>query len=382
MGHGFMKYMGSKRVMLQNGLGDLILEKSKYSRRFVDILCGASAVSWFAAEKTDNEILAIDIQEFAVVLAKSVICRNKKTEPDSLIENWINQVDTKRRASKLWRFSIEIDKINNITTRVKKSRDICATTASRIGPIWNAYGGHYYSPSQSITFDYLLKYLPSDEYERTICLAAIITSASKCAAAPGHTAQPFQPTATAGKYLIEAWQRDPIYYCKQALYDICPRHARKPGIAYVGDALDVASGLSNQDLVFVDPPYSGVQYSRFYHVLETIAKGECGAVTGVGRYPSIAERPQSPFSNKGQSKQALTTLLENLSQSGCTVIFTFPNNECSNGLSGDDIMKNAKTMFKIDKQIIKGRFSTLGGNNNIRDARKESSELILLMHPR
>lgn len=282
----------------------------------------------------------------------------------------------------MWKSSTAIDKINNILIRVKKSRKICSETVSRIGPIWNSYGGHYYSPSQSLTFDYLLKYLPSDQYERTICLAAIITAASKCAAAPGHTAQPFQPTDTAGKYLIEAWQRDPIYYCKQALYEICPRHARKSGVAYVDDALNVASGLSNQDLVFVDPPYSGVQYSRFYHVLETLAKGQCGPVEGVGRYPSIIERPQSPFSNKGQSQKALKTLLENLSHSGCTVIFTFPNNECSNGLSGDDVITNAKTMFKIDKQIIKGRFSTLGGNNNIRDARQESSELILLMHPR
>jgi adenine-specific DNA-methyltransferase len=377
-----MKYMGSKRLMLQNGLGELILEKAKNYKRFVDLFCGASAVSWFTAENTDNEILAIDIQSFAVILAKSIICRNKRINPDLLVNKWIKQIEGKRNKSNLWQLSIEIDRIQDVALRVRKSREICSEITSRIGPIWKAYGGHYFSPSQSLTFDYLLKYLPSDAGERAICLAAIVTSASKCAAAPGHTAQPFQPTATAGKYLFEAWQRDPIAYCKQALYDICPRHAQKPGTAYVGDALEVVSELSHEDLVFVDPPYSGVQYSRFYHVLETLAKGQCGPVEGVGRYPSIEERPQSPFSNKGQSKYALTVLLENLSRSGCTVIFTFPNNECSNGLSGKDIISTAKSMFKIDKQIIKGKFSTLGGNNNVRDARKESSELIILMHPR
>lgn len=377
-----MKYMGSKRAMLQNGLGDLLIQEAGKHDRIVDLFSGAAAVSWFAAEKTRKEILAVDMQEFAILLAKSVICRNKKKQSGRLIKKWLIETEAKRNKSILWKHSTAIDNIKGIKSRVKKSRQICSNVISYIGPIWNSYGGHYYSPSQSLTFDYLIKYLPSDEIDQSICLAAIIIAASKCAASPGHTAQPFQATDTAGKFIIEAWERDPVYYCKQALLEICPKHAENKGAAHVGNAVDVAAELSKKDLVFVDPPYSGVQYSRFYHVLETIAKGQCGPVEGVGRYPSLEERPQSAFSNKGQSEEALEKLLGNLSKAGCTVIFTFPNNECSNGLSGNKIIKTAKSMFKIDKKIIKGRFSTLGGNNSIRDARKESSELILLMHPK
>ena len=90
-----MKYMGSKRVMLQNGLGDLLIQEAIKHNRIVDLFSGAAAVSWFVAEKTNKEVLAIDIQEFAVVLAKSVICRNKIFQPDTLIENWLNQVEKK-----------------------------------------------------------------------------------------------------------------------------------------------------------------------------------------------------------------------------------------------------------------------------------------------
>ena len=99
--------------------------------------------------------------------------------------------------------------------------------------------------------------------------------------------------------------------------------------------------LLSDDLVIVDPPYSSVQYSRFYHVLETIARGTCGPVSGQGRYPAINERPQSSWSNKGTSQFALKMLLEKLSVTGCTVIFTFPSSETSNGLSGNAIIETS-----------------------------------------
>ena len=67
--------------------------------------------------------------------------------------------------------------------------------------------------------------------------------------------------------------------------------------------------------MFIDPPYSSVQYSRFYHVLETMAKGEKELVVdGVGRYPPLADRPQSHFSNTGQARNALESLIEKLSE--------------------------------------------------------------------
>src|SRR6185437_5081441 len=94
------------------------------------------------------------------------------------------------------------------------------------------------------------------------------------------------------------------------LRDICSRTAKKKGEAKVGDAVAIAAALNRNDVVFVDPPYSGVQYSRFYHVLETLALGKPVYVSGVGRYPPIGKRPQSEFSNKGEARSAIWKLLE------------------------------------------------------------------------
>ena len=272
---------------------------------------------------------------------------------------------------------------NGIKPYVERARELCSIPSST-GPIWNAYGGHYFSPAQAITFDLLLNFLPSEGLERTLCLAACISAASQCVASPGHTAQPFQPTEGAGKYILEAWRKDPLDYIKKSLQFLCPLHANVKGQVLTGDAEDYIDLIQPSDLVFIDPPYSSVQYSRFYHVLETIAETRNPrTVEGIGRYPPINERPQSKFSNIGQAKDALHELLGSLAKKNCTVVFTFPSGKSSNGLSGDFIKQIASTNFHVeDHNKVEGVFSTLGGNNNNRSARQKSDELILVLRPR
>lgn len=379
-----MKYMGSKRSMLKNGLGKLLLSESKKYDRFVDLFSGAAFVARYVAEKTDRPVLAVDLQKYSTVLAEAVIGRTEQIDATTLIKKWIDVAVTYRDKDPLW-LEVKTHHQNLKPTKkwVLEARELCETD-SMIGPLWNAYGGYYFSPMQALTFDYLLANLPKKKQERELCLAACITAASECVASPGHTAQPFQPTQTAKPFIFDAWKRDVASYCKKNLEDLAKRYAKTKGKATTGDANKVIRYLNSKDLVFIDPPYSGVQYSRFYHVLEIMARGEKQIkVEGVGRYPSIEQRPQSKFSNNGQAKEALKTLLEKLAEKKCTVIFTFPSGQTSNGLSGSYIKEVAGKQFKVnDYSTISGRFSTLGGNNTGRDARQDSSELILLMKPK
>ena len=374
-----MKFMGSKNTLLASGLGELILKESQNSLRIVDLFCGGSSVSWFAAENTDLPVLATDLQEFAVVLARSVLCRTEVLNPDKVAEEWLNLALQLRDGSSTWLTARNTETYSNgVTELVRASRELCGRIASS-GPIWNAYGGHYFSPSQAATLDLMIEALPSTEPLFTVCLAATIVSGSHCAASPGHTAQPFQPTPSGARYIADAWGRDPLATARRALEQICSRHANVAGKSVVGNAVSIASTLSPSDLVIVDPPYSGVQYSRFYHVLEAIANRKGQSVAGTGRYPPLAVRPQSSFSKPGRSKQALYCLLENLSRAKTTVIFTFPVGKSSNGLSGDFVIDVASRWFNVEERHVVGRFSTLGGNNTNRSARSRSEELVLLM---
>jgi adenine-specific DNA-methyltransferase len=375
-----MKYMGSKRTMLQNGLGDLIRDKGRKCKRVVDLFSGSAAVSWFAAENINCPVLAVDLQEYAKVLAASVLCRTQPLDSSEIASEWITSAVKLQTKSPYWFDAFDLQRTD---VPIRELGVQARRLASQIrSPIMNAYGGHYFSPMQCLALDSLRRHLPEKEPRRSVCLAALIAAASKCAAAPGHTAQPFTPSQSSESSIREAWKKDPFGIAYLELRNICRRSAKKLGEARVGDAVVIAGTLNRDDLVFVDPPYSGVHYSRFYHVLETLTLGARVNVTGVGRYPPIEQRPQSAFSNKGQSTAAVTQLIERLADSRCTSLFTFPNADCSNGLSGQKIRDLAENRFKVTSKVIAGRFSTLGGNNLKREARLKTEELILILQPK
>jgi hypothetical protein len=378
-----VKYMGSKRSMLQNGLGDLLKAEMPKHERVVDLFCGGSSVSWFAATNSSCTVHSVDLQAYAVAMAAAVTERDSVIDSASVVKSWTIAARTWAQAQQAWPEAESIDTAKvNTATWVKRSRHSLETLPlDGSCLVTRCYGGHYFSLTQALLLDGLINTFPSGREYSRICMASAIIAASKCAAAPGHTAQPFQPTRTAGRFLREAWKRDPLAYASQALAAIAPKHARKKGTTSVADAVSIAESCQQGDLVFVDPPYSAVQYSRFYHVLETIARRKCVSVEGVGRYPPPGDRPTSAFSRKSEATAALRRLLKSLAGRGCTVILTFPVGDCSNGLSGDSVRAEAEKQFVVAKQKVRSRFSTLGGNNENRVARHDSKELILLLRP-
>jgi hypothetical protein len=182
-------------------------------------------------------------------------------------------------------------------------------------------------------------------------------------------------------YIQEIWSRDPFTRLELWLRQMCDRHARTIGFARIGDAIEEAARLTGDELVIVDPPYSAVQYSRFYHVLETVASCERQVVTGAGRYPPPPARPSSRFSLRTESLGAMCELLDSLAENGCRVLITFPAGESSNGLSGARIVELARERFCVSCKTVLGRFSTLGGNNSLRASRQTSAELIVALTP-
>lgn len=375
-----MKYMGSKRWMLTNGLGLILDEQSKSADRFVDLFSGTAAVTWHVAERSPVETLAVDLQAYSAVLARAVACRTRHLDGSRIASDWIARANGMHgtEASAEYRWPRDATAIE--ARDVFAARRQCAESS---GLITGAYGGYYLSPSQAGNADALLQALPVREPARSLCLATLIWSLPRCVSAPGHTAQPFQPTETALPFIREAWSRDLFEVCAQVLPSIAERFAQIKGRAMVGDALSIAaSEVQSDDLVFLDPPYSAGQYSRFYHVLETVARGWSGPVSGEGRYPPKQERPRSDFSLRGGATVALSELISILGQARCRVIMTFPQYECSNGISGERIITQAREWFEVDVKRVRITHSTLGGNNTSRSSQRSAMELILLMRPK
>jgi adenine-specific DNA-methyltransferase len=383
-----MKYMGSKRWMLGNGLGHLIQDELKTAKRFVDLFSGSASVAHFAATSANAvPVIACDIQEYAVVLASAVITRTTAFDPEPVWSAW------HKRARDYLEQNHKLTAVGTATPELRRGFNQAFVDDERRRctddeqPITNAYGGYYFSRSQALWIDALRVTLPSAPEQQTVALASLIAAASSCCASPGHTAQPFGPTHGAKEFLHNAWCRDPLDKTKRILVALAARHASKRGAAYRQDANSAALSLRNGDLVFLDPPYSGVHYSRFYHVLETIARGTCGPVGGAGRYPPPTERPRSLYSIASAAPSAIDQLLMRIAERGAKAILTFPQRACSNGLSGSDVCDVAGRYFSVRSTFKRSRFSTLGGTQDAdgngygRRARQKTHELILTLTP-
>jgi len=385
-----MKYMGSKRWMLRNGLGHLIQDEIKTATRFVDLFSGSGVVAHFAATSGQSiEVIAYDLQLFSVTLAQSVIARSTRLDPDSIRDAWLARATKKLTDScRLSHANRDTPDLRSGFTQKYVEQVRCDCAAEDFGPLTRAYGGYYFSLAQTLWLDALRITLPELESERSVALAALIHAASQCAASPGHTAQPFSPSIGAKEFLFDAWQRSVRAKTIGALNHLCLLHAGKIGRAGVADANVAAEHIRKGDLVFLDPPYSGVHYSRFYHVLETVAQGNCGEVSGTGRYPPAEERPRSRYSVGTEAASALEGLLRKIAEKDARAILTFPQRRCSNGLSGSMVHEIASKFFLVTSTFKRSRFSTLGGTKNDdgdgygRKARQKTHELILTLTPR
>jgi len=153
--------------------------------------------------------------------------------------------------------------------------------------------------------------------------------------------------------------------------------ARRRGSIAVQNANTAAKSLRAGDVAFVDPPYSGVHYSRFYHVLETVARGDAGEVSGVGRYPDPKERPWSRYSVATEARNALSELFETVASRGVKTIVTFPVHKCSNGLSGRIVRNLARKHFYVADTCLttRGSYSVFADSSKRTKATVKFSDL-------
>jgi adenine-specific DNA-methyltransferase len=364
--------------MLLNGLGDLLATSVPQSRRFVDLFAGSGAVAIHIATKYEIPVIASDLQQYSAVLTGAILERRAALAWEDCWKEW------HKRAQEIYRKHRPPTLLKVTRQAVMEFRAWSARRDTL--PLTRAYGGHFFCPIQATWLDALRLTLPAARLERTVALAALLHVASKCAASPGHTAQPLQPGRAANPYIFEAWSKDVPALTEKLLASLSQVFAKQEGSAKIADANEAAGHIRGSDLVFIDPPYSGVQYSRFYHVLESVAVGEAGEVSGTGRNPQPDMRPQSSYSVKRGAQKALSGLLGKIADKGARAILTFPAYECSNGLSGDIVRELACEHFHVAEKHVYSKFSTLGGASmhvgNGRVARHHAQELILSLNPK
>lgn len=219
-------------------------------------------------------------------------------------------------------------------------------------------------------------------------LLSLVQAVSCAASTPGHFAQYLRGTTPRSVSRIVAQRRRDIWsqFLSEAsrLQPYGTPRWRSGNRVFRSDALRIWRKLRQLDfrhgVVYADPPYSKEQYSRYYHVLDTLVRYDYPTSVGVGRYR--ADRFVTPFSLKTRVAEAFEGLCAGVSGTGSALVVSYPSNGlltavrpgCLKGMLGEHFATVDVAFSRTTEH------STLGGRHG--KATNSVNELVLLALPR
>ena len=375
-----IQYLGSKLRLLDH-IESAVMECSS-SGRVVDLFSGSGVVANALSYRFD--VTATDIQQYSCDLARALLLANGP-ENDALVE-WLHVLQESkqlRQHQELFRPLIELEEaamasahggdfdalirfteMGSVTRYMHDNddsgitielRDALSAVAANVktakrrgalaGQIALLYGGAYFSYRQAVIIDVAnmqLRQLPSHAPERTMLLGALLSAASSvCNTVGKQFAQPMRLRKRDGsvkQLLLQRTLRDrslcvleSISHAIAKFQSALPTVAREHEVirADYRDFLDSYGGAPS--CFYADPPYTIDHYSRFYHVLETIARGDTPQLDIVSRAGRSrlsnglyrSDRHQSPFCIPSQVRQAFRVLLEGVQGFGAPLVLSY-----------------------------------------------------------
>lgn len=362
-------YLGSKMRLLEP-IRNAIADIAPPPARVCDLFAGSGIVSLRLASEWD--VTSVDIQEYSRVFCNGLFNAPKTPELDATMvcDNALNGTlkgDLYRSLSDLLEYESESaiqaqcgDIINlcalvecgslfslisegnrregHLEEIMRKSwKALYSVRGGAIGPetvVTRYFGGIYFSWKQAADLDALLDVIHKlDDRIRDYYLTAALAVASDIVNTVGKQfAQPIKPRTRDGRpktHLVRQIIRDRSIDVTNAFRAQIKRFMELPNfdrnhIAIRGDYREVlADNHLQYDAVYADPPYTRDHYSRFYHVLETMARHDepvisTTAIRSVGdprlsRGHYRVDRHQSPFCIKSKAALAFRELFSGIS---------------------------------------------------------------------
>lgn len=343
-----MKYMGSKRELL-DFIKSSINELDIQSNHFCDLFSGTSIVG--CSLKDEYNVQINDIQIYSAVFANTYLPNIK-----SLID--ISELDNIREKAtfyveefneKYQDLSFDYTSIDNFVD-LKKLEEVQQELINNNFEVGfhlfsKYYSGTYWTYNQCVWIDSIRAV--AEEYrgriEYFVILSSLIYAMSYTSQSTGHFAQFRDVTETNMNDIMSYRLRDIWSYFEKKFIEILSVIDEESVNQYsitTLDYLDCLRLLENNSIVYADPPYSSVHYSRFYHAIETLIKYDYPHVRYKGRYRE--DRHQSPFGKKTEVKIAFQKLFKGVKERNSHLILSYSNNGM---ISQDEIIQIGNSVF-------------------------------------
>lgn len=375
-----VQYLGSK-IRVLDEIGSVVKELAPRGGRVADFFAGSTVVSQFIASK-GYSISAYDTQIYAKEFGVACLGIGRKQSERLNSDHVLGDLKIRTRLpnEELWCDFAQDEKTAIQNLDIKKLRSIYGqlphiwkdtnsefhskiansigfeSAISRLPLVCSVYSGSYFGVQQALEIDQirnsiwqLSKSQLISRWQESAALTALMFAASRCVHSAGkHFAQPIKNhEAGTNKFadtrllsdrkisVVESFQEavesiNRLAFSEKNSNNFELRQAEKL------QARDIAEF----DLVYLDPPYTAQQYSRFYHLLETLCSYSFpnlitdGTITS-GLYPK--DRFKSAFCSKRNALPAFSTILERCKSAKANLLISY-----SHSVSGSD--GNARTM--------------------------------------
>lgn len=364
-----LNYLGSK-LRLLDFIEENVRKVTPKDAGVCDLFAGSGCVSYKLSRLFP--VVVCDIQYYSKVICDALL------QPGTLTEETVKAFISEIKESKsLLRDSftplieLEEDAIRNekleLLTDIVEHGSLevynLEKTESKLAPVQNKvnenlrkagllgkeslisryYGGVYFSYCQAVQIDIVMDAIRhySNAADKNVLLAALLSTTSDIACTVGkHFAQPIKARDSKGKIKKLVYNKaikdktiDVLTLFEEWLnkYVSLPKGKCNNTILQ-GDYMECLKMLpDNVRTVYADPPYTRDHYSRFYHVLETMALDDVPEISMVKIHGSThvsngiyrKERHQSPFCIRSKAPKAFEEMFKTVSASGRNLLLSY-----------------------------------------------------------
>lgn len=337
-----------------------------------DIFAGTTIVS--AHLNKEYDVVINDIQEYSSILAKAYL--NKINAVDFNELTFRNTTETyvlyfKKKYGLDFKYTDMLSIEGFLTIENKEKKLLNFDFEKKDHHLFvKTYSGTYWSFEQCLWIDAI--YRSSQKFKKEplydLLIASLMFAMSYSSQSTGHFAQYRDVKDQKNMKDILKYRLKDVYILflmklKQLFeYDRTqPYHFEVSTLSYE----NILKNLIPNSLVYADPPYASVHYSRFYHALETIVKYDYPETKFKGRYR--IDRHQSPFSKRSEVIEAFSTMFTLINEKESHLILSYSD---AGVVSVKDLIDLARNTFSAkysvnlkEKDYLHSRMGRKGEKN-------------------
>lgn len=408
-----LNYQGNK-ASLMPFISRSINKYVSPGEKICDIFSGSGSVGAYL--KNEYSVIANDAELYSSIISSSLLNTPSKNSLSKEKNNFIKEYKSN--------FKLLMSSHKNEVSKEKTFIEECNTDElinlySSFPTIWNGldkkinyknlgeenrynlflyyYSGTYFGIKQSIEIDSIIKTIheiDSTEIKNVLFSCLFYSMSEVVFSKDGHMAQPLNINRNVSRHLKQR-NKSVLDYFEIKLNEFIEKsHKYSTNKNCKVFNLDMSDLLKNDDfneenvtLIYADPPYTDMQYSRYYHLLNVAAKYNYPAPTiSRGQFTKglyTEGRNQSDLSKRSTAKYRLEELFDYCYKKGIVLAlsYAYPKNEANQKtnrytISIEELVEMANKVFGVKRVHIEKKDYKHANNRN--SSTKEVFEYLII----